>query len=350
MFESPYAFIGQTFQDYRSLSILFFYLFSCAALTTKILLNIYQRYQARKTQSNWRHDYGIQFVTFIALSIVSIATTWHYMFALFAHSYRNWEAAQPPKQQVLIELAPRLAKWEFWLRDTKLFQEAWECVSATPARSWWSEQIFEWTIGWSLFLGVMGRRYKIPGVWMYMLLGQIVAISFALNLFFVTILVSSPIDSQSVKLAWMPPALLELMPVVISGLGAVATPFAANTEYFMYVLAVPHILLFIPGLLSPQVLPQGWGAYVAQPTRRYAFVYKWLLAFSVAIQAQSIYLVVLNAPSSLGSSAVEIGRILIDAMFEHPAMSSLGCDVVCCTISVTIWFLFGGGFQEMLDL
>jgi hypothetical protein len=62
-----------------------------------------------------------------------------------------------------------------------------------------------------------------------MLLGQIVAISFAQNLFLVTVLVSGPSITPARKLTWMPPALLELAPVVISGLGAAATPFVANT-------------------------------------------------------------------------------------------------------------------------
>lgn len=160
MLEPLYS-ISQPLQDHRSLSILSFYLTSCAALTIKILLNIYRRYQICKTQLYWHHSYGPQFAIFITLSILSIVTTWYYMFAFFAHSYRSWEAGQSPTQQALIEVAPLLAKWEAWLRDSKLFREAWGSVFATPARTWWSGQIFLWTIGWSLFLGVMGL-YLIP--------------------------------------------------------------------------------------------------------------------------------------------------------------------------------------------
>lgn len=156
MLEPLHASISQSLQEHRSLSILSFYLTSSAALTIKILLNIYRRYQIRKTQLYWRRSYGPQFAIFITLSILSIATTWYYMFAFFAHSYRSWEAGLSPTQQALNEMAPLLVKWEMWLRDTKLFREAWESVFATPARTWWSGQIFLWTIGWSFFLGVMG--------------------------------------------------------------------------------------------------------------------------------------------------------------------------------------------------
>jgi hypothetical protein len=176
-----------------------------------------------------------------------------------------------------------------------------------------------------------------------MLLGQIVAISFAQNLFFVTVLVSSPDTISPSKPAWMPPALLELAPVVIAGLSAAASPFVANTPYFMPVLAIPHLLLFIPGLLSPRLIPEGWGAYIAQPTRRYASLYKWLLAIGVAIQAQSTYSVVLDEPGLLGASVAHIGRRLVDTMLEHPAVSSVGWDVICCTISWITWVLLQGG-------
>lgn len=159
MLEPLHTSISQPLQDHRSVSILSFYLTSCAALTIKILLNIYRRYQVRKTQLYWHRSHGRQFVVFIALSILSIATTWYYMFAFFTHSYRSWEAGQSPTQQALIKVAPFLEKWEMWLRDRKLFLEAWESVFATPARTWWSGQIFLWTIGWSFFLGVMGLYF-----------------------------------------------------------------------------------------------------------------------------------------------------------------------------------------------
>lgn len=182
-----------------------------------------------------------------------------------------------------------------------------------------------------------------------MLLGQIVAISFAQNLFFVTVLASSPSMTSAAKLAWMPPALFELAPVVISGLGAAALPFVANTPYFLPILAITHLLLFVPGILSPRVLPRGWGGYIAHPTRRYAFLYKWLLAIGIAIQAQSTYLVVLDESPVLGASVVNTGRRLIDSMLEHPAVSSVGWDVVCCTISGIFWAWLRGGFEEIFE-
>ena len=88
------------------------------------------------------------------------------MFALFAHSYRAWAGSQQAQSQQLLLAAggsgsgvlsiSTIFKLEMWLRDAKLFREAWETVIESPARFWWSGQIFLWATGWSLFLGVMG--------------------------------------------------------------------------------------------------------------------------------------------------------------------------------------------------
>lgn len=156
MLESIPAPWRQTFEDHRSLSILAFYLTLCASLALNICLKIYRRYMVRKVRPSWSTTHGPIFTLFLVLATVSLATTWYYMFAFFRHSYNSWVAGQGPAQQALIEAKPYLVQWELWLRDRKLFREAWESVSETPAKFWWSGQIFLWTIGWSLFLGVMG--------------------------------------------------------------------------------------------------------------------------------------------------------------------------------------------------
>ncbi|KAJ5769045.1 hypothetical protein N7520_003604 [Penicillium odoratum] len=338
----------QAFTGYRSLPILAFYLTLCATLASTICLKIYRRYKFQKHQLKW-HGTDPKFALFVLLAAFSLATTWYYMFAFFRHSYRSWETQQGPIQKSVIEVEPYLVKWELWLRDCKLFREAWESVSETPAKSWWSGQIFLWTIGWSLFLGVMGRRYHISHVWVYMLLGQIVAISFAQNLFFATILVSHQNVTPASKLSWTPPAILELAPIVISFAGAAAVPFVANTQYFIPVLAVPHLLLFIPGILCPQVLPRGWGTYISQSLREYTTVYKWLIMAGVALQAYSTYIVIIDEPGLLEDSVWDLGRKLLNTMFEHPAVSSVGWDVVCCSLSWFTWILLRGGLEEMLE-
>lgn len=93
-----------------------------------------------------------------------------------------------------------------------------------------------------------------------MLLGQIVAMSFAQNLFYATVLVSQRSstrakdedkDDDGFDTTWSPPIYLEVLPTVISLVGTVMVPTVAHTKYFMPILLVPHLLLFVPAILRP---------------------------------------------------------------------------------------------------
>jgi hypothetical protein len=48
-----------------------------------------------------------------------------------------------------------------WLKDTKLFREAWEIAVEKSARYWWTQQIFFGTAAWSVFLGIEGDLHLI---------------------------------------------------------------------------------------------------------------------------------------------------------------------------------------------
>jgi hypothetical protein len=142
---------------YRSLPILASYIILAAALALNACRVIYRRYQARQKANDWTFPTRrTHFFVFTALAALSLGATWYYMFAFFAHSYHNWEETRSTLDLQGAEVST-LFKLEMWLQKTKLFREAWETVIETPARFWWSGQIFLWTTGWSVFLGIMGK-------------------------------------------------------------------------------------------------------------------------------------------------------------------------------------------------
>ncbi|RMD42148.1 hypothetical protein DV735_g3012, partial [Chaetothyriales sp. CBS 134920] len=102
---------------------------------------------------------------FSALAILSLGTTWYYMLRFFSVSYASW-ASEPTQTAAPAECLNSA----LWLRDTHLFEQAWWTVVATPARFWWSQQIFFFTTGWSVFVGRQGNRRAIAHLWAYMLL------------------------------------------------------------------------------------------------------------------------------------------------------------------------------------
>ncbi|TKA57315.1 hypothetical protein B0A49_13338, partial [Cryomyces minteri] len=185
---------------------------------------------------------------FAALAIISLATTWHYMLRFFSASYHSWASTNDVLPGDNMELG-------LWLNDTSLFKEAWGTAVATPARFWWTQQIFFFTAGWSVVMGYEGHRRKIPHLWAFMLLGQVVAVSFASNLFFLAVLLSPLRQAEKftsdsrIRLTWTPPAVLLAAPLVITFLSVASIPYTFNSPNFLLMLSVPHIFLFIPPLL-----------------------------------------------------------------------------------------------------
>lgn len=171
-----------------------------------------------------------------------------------------------------------------------------------------------------------------------MLLGQIVAISFALSLFAATLLVSMPVQHIQKHLL-SPPLSLELAPVIISLLSALFVPYVVNTPYFLPLLLIPHLLLFVPGILPRRL----WTT--TTEIRTYAWVFKCLAAVAVVIHARSTYHVSLNADGML-----DLGRRLLGVMYEHPAVSSVSWDTVFCSVSVATWVTLRGGVENSLLL
>ncbi|KXX75033.1 hypothetical protein MMYC01_207883 [Madurella mycetomatis] len=262
------------------------------------------------------------FTVFTTLSVLSLATTWSYMFAYFRWSYLDWAANSSP---VADANQPRLGEW---LRDTSLFKQAWFSALETPARAWWTLQIFGFCAIWSVMLSVQARKRNIAHIWVFMLLGQIVAISFATNLFFLAVLVH---DAGANKK--MPSNMRKLRArssdtVILLAHLAITILLLGNLDgsYFMYLLLAPHVLAFAP-ILRDRLLHSGTPPHqLREPSKL-------------------LQLGILAALISMGTSrAFNQGadwRVILKTLHEHPAVSSVGWDVICCWLSHTVWTLLG---------
>ncbi|KAJ1595569.1 hypothetical protein NDA11_002345 [Ustilago hordei] len=136
----------------------------------------------------------------VLLAVVSVGLTWYYMLAFLRHSYlaylerchlTSYPLPPPPPpfsmkrlDQMIPALHLRLLRISQWLASLSLFKEAWMEVIKDNTSWWWSGEICIITVGaWALFLRREAERIRMPHVWMLMALGQLVAISFAFNLF-----------------------------------------------------------------------------------------------------------------------------------------------------------------------
>ncbi|KAJ5238885.1 hypothetical protein N7468_003504 [Penicillium chermesinum] len=322
--------------NYRSLFIFFGYLALAVFFTLTCCHTIYTRYQERQKRNDWATPQKQKpFFLFSFLSALSLGMTWYHMIRLFIWSYHNWEASPSGAFWSATEMS-LVVRIGLWLKDTYVFQEAWETVSVSPTRVWWSGQIFGWTIGWSLVLGITGRRYGIPRVWVYMLLAQAVSVSFAANLYFAAVAVSRKANPKDGIFAWSPPLLAELIPVAFSLLDTVAVPIYAYKKEFMWVLMAPHIVIFIPCVLRPiGALPPASKAQGDQTTRRYAVSIKWVAAASILLLAHFTVMMLREVGTDVPYG--EVAQILFDTIYVHPACSSVSWDVIMCTVSGIAW-------------
>lgn len=137
---------------------------------------------------------------FALLAIVSLGSTWYYMVAFLRHSYLSYlerchltsyllPPTPPPfnlarPDLIIPALHLRILRISQWLASLSLFKEAWMEVIKDATSWWWSSEICIITVGaWALFLRHEAERIRVPHIWTVMALGQLVAISLALNLF-----------------------------------------------------------------------------------------------------------------------------------------------------------------------
>ncbi|KAF5319784.1 hypothetical protein D9611_012885 [Ephemerocybe angulata] len=264
---------------------------------------------------------------FWGLTIGSFAHTWFYMFQYMAWSFANYEAKEAisPTSTILQRVAN-------WLVNTSLFEEAWYTVCLGKINWAWSEQLCLFTVGaWTVFLYIEGSRHQITHVWAYMILGQVVAISVASNLFYVALLSSTrPKRSdkdKSTDADIAVPAKLWL-PILISILTIATSPFTTETT-FLPNLLVMHALLIVPLLsISPLKHTKSWF--------KLSIFYLLIFLISIPIRSRTMLAAAGSLPET-DASALALVQEQWKVLHSHPAQSSIGWDVVWSSLSFIVW-------------
>lgn len=231
------------------------------------------------------------------------------MYAQDMITFMRWSFVQHGTSTSL----PTLARVTIWLQETALFEQAWSRVCSDSSSWWFSEQLCLYTIAWTVFLLRQGSGHGIKHLWAYMMLGQLVAISVASNLFYVALLGSYPpgliLPGRTVSLSVVVPIGFSVATVFLS-------PYTSSGT-FLYNLLAMHALLIIP-LLSPPFGRQF----------RLADIYWCLSAFAFLLRIKS-YL-------TLGS----LGAVfqLPSTLHSHPAIASIGYDVLWTSLSLAAWW------------
>ena len=180
-------------------------------------------------------------------------------------------------------------------------------------------------------LVVAGRRRKIKHIWAYMLLGQVVAISVAANLFYLA-LALSPDPKQEEKLTRRRNTVpLVLWSSILFSLSTVyLVPTSIEQGYFLSNLLTMHVLLVIP-LAAPDTLLSTTVFRMRART-----LYGLIALASILPRVRTVSTVFASLPIETRHVPGAV-TALWETLHSHPAQSSIGWDVVWTTASFFIW-------------
>ncbi|KAF8525257.1 hypothetical protein BU17DRAFT_41834 [Hysterangium stoloniferum] len=268
---------------------------------------------------------------FNALTVVSFGHTWFWMFKYMLWSFSNFES-----KQTLAEITQKgpLLRVANWLTKTGLFEEAWLAVCKSPLNWWWSEQLCLFTTG--AFTVFLFMQQRVPHIWAYMLLGQVVAISVAWSLLNVALVVLPPSSHASERPTLRLP-LLVTVPVVLSLLTVSLSPYT-STSTFLPNLLIMHALLIIPLLPLPQFAVRS-----LSPRASSFYTLIALLSITLRIRTTAKLLSFLRITSSPFFS---LSYPTWKTLHSHPAQASIGWDIVWTCVVLFGWGLFGHRDQE----
>lgn len=182
-----------------------------------------------------------------------------------------------------------------------------------------------------------------------MLLGQIVAISFATNLYFLTLLLAAPQQQRLTPMSsreakpkatngvvvsklsrWLGPWLIDGLSVIMT---SAAAECLSKEKYwngapgFMPLLLLPHIVLLILPILRA-VLPAKM--FRLGDVKTVDKIYKFLWILNLHFVGRLTWI-------TYKAYAAGNLRNICETLLEHPAVSSVGFDVIFCWISWLCW-------------
>ena len=161
---------------------------------------------------------------------------------------------------------------------------------------------------------------------------------------------------------WKVHPLAIIAPLATLTICVIFLPFSTSTPQFAFFLLIPHLVLFQPVYID-RLAPIAYGS-TKHPHRTYLSVYRFLSYASFLLYLKqtfvalldndpgahdhrhSHYLALLHLPHSqerggLRRTTSSFGAVL-GALADHPAVASVGWDVLMCGLSLAAWAVVRG--------
>lgn len=332
------ASIDQDAPSYNLSGALIFcaYVISALILSVYIISSLTSRYlhPSRASQDGEIGNHK-SLLIFSAFAALSFSTLSYHMSNYLIVSYQTWAVGRgyEVSQRLLgengilaLEKSIPLRIWQ-WLTTSTLFQDFAQTICGNSAHFWWTQQALFVTMACSVFMSFEGRRRKMPNLWAYALISQILPVSFGQNLFYLDILLT-PIPMPN-EIIWGPtPFLQNRNLATYSGLVFLA-PYAASTRALIPVVLVIRLLLCCPLVLQMYV-PGSWGwDYLNIRDRSTAYISSFRI-----VGACAVILFFFQTAVALRDHGP--GEIL-GSINDSPAVSALGYDYLLSLVSAFTW-------------
>lgn len=189
----------------------------------------------------------------------------------------------------------------------------------------------------------IGYHFRVKHLWAYMLLGQLVAISVASNLFFLALIVSPEyIKKKRAVIApssrTIPPAVW--LSVALAMLTVGLSPLTSDRTFLPNLLAM-HAFLILP------LIPWKRANVTAQHRVSVDTFAKVLALTTILLRARTTYTAFVTLDQQYQTFS-GFTTSLWTTIYSHPAQSSIGWDVIWTTGSFLVWVLTSGRVNGVL--
>lgn len=302
--------------------------------------------------------------TFGFLALFSFSALSFNMLHVLVHSFILWRDIQTHRLALSFKTFPATA-WH-WSITSTLFKDFGIAIVESLARYFWTQAALWATMSICLYMSIEGTRRRIPRLWAYFALSQILPISFAQNLFYLARL-KAPVTTRR-NVVRLPTAItavnvllygcclmLAVFPLVWEALerlfiigcaagttempGSCVSPREVDMEskYLMPTIMAARLLLLTPFFLpkldaTNQPLHQKSGVSWVQT----------LVAACAAITTIGVLWLPYYIDHGL-SVSLGFRYEVLPALWSHPAVTSLGFDFLTCAASAWIWFFLQRG-------
>lgn len=320
--------------NYLGASIFIGYIVAALILTGRIIFSLqaqYEQVRQRRKDSEAR-DKGLG--NLIILAILSFSVLSYNMLSFLILSYQEWCQARHLVISNMCVIDMLSSIWQ-WTVTSTLFLDFARSLCRTQAGYWWVMQGLMSTMVTNIVMSSMGQQYAIRNLSLYFLIGQILPISFAQNLFSIALVLAAA-AGQGTKAhgkryisgrSLTTPALYII--IILYRIMLDLLPRTSSTSPFIFLVLVTRLLLAAVTLITFTKPSLICGSYLKglMSSVQYGLL---------CISAGRILLRFTSA-SWFQSSSLQFDALLGAA--GNPAMRAIGIDVL-------LWIL---SFKVLLD-